>query len=519
MPTYNNKVVLRNGTVVLDVTPTTAIESDVASGKIFVKADGSLGTGTASGGDNVFVVNLSWDDDFLPEYAEEPGAWVPDQTWAEIKAAGDAGKEITVIASDDFHGTLPAAGHYYSESEPPNGLAYSVISFVDDKMIEYDYSISGTGIDFYGEYAAIFPNFDSPSRTYTPSDQVQTETITATPGHGYNGIEEVSITVNAMPTGTAGTPFATKIKTGQNTMQVRPAVTNVSGYINGGTIAGDPVTVDAYEVVKGTYTVDSSGTKDVTNYASASVPSGTEGTPTATKGSVSNHAVTVTPSVTNTTGFITGSTKTGTGVSVTAAELVSGTKQVSANGTDIDVTNYQKIDVAVPSGGIRRTIAENTYSFSNPDDDGTKLVSDIFVTNGAIVLGNTYTVTFNNVEYTCVAGTSSSGDVGVGSLNYAFSDYPFFITSYQSGNRYEGWWAVKRGNTGSKSIKVETVEESFFTAETLNVSANGTYNAPTGKVYDSVVVAVPAPTYSTIRTGSTTPSSSLGVDGDVYIQV
>ena len=33
-----------------DTTPTTAIESDVASGKVFIKADGSLATGTGSGG-------------------------------------------------------------------------------------------------------------------------------------------------------------------------------------------------------------------------------------------------------------------------------------------------------------------------------------------------------------------------------------------------------------------------------------------------------------------------------------
>ena len=33
-----------------DTTPTTATDSDVASGKIYVKADGSLSTGTASGG-------------------------------------------------------------------------------------------------------------------------------------------------------------------------------------------------------------------------------------------------------------------------------------------------------------------------------------------------------------------------------------------------------------------------------------------------------------------------------------
>ena len=52
------------------------------------------------------------------------------------------------------------------------------------------------------------------------------------------------------------------------------------------------------------------------------MPSGTAGTPTATKSAVSNNSVTVTPSVTNTTGYITGSTKTGTAVTVTASELI-----------------------------------------------------------------------------------------------------------------------------------------------------------------------------------------------------
>ena len=33
-----------------DTTPTTAVESDVASGKVFIKADGSTATGTNSGG-------------------------------------------------------------------------------------------------------------------------------------------------------------------------------------------------------------------------------------------------------------------------------------------------------------------------------------------------------------------------------------------------------------------------------------------------------------------------------------
>lgn len=77
------------------------------------------------------------------------------------------------------------------------------------------------------------------------------------------------------------------------------------------------------------------------------MPSGTAGTPTATKGTVSNHSVSVTPSVTNTAGYISGGTKTGTAVSVSASELVSGSETKTANGT-YDVTNLASLVVAIP---------------------------------------------------------------------------------------------------------------------------------------------------------------------------
>lgn len=76
------------------------------------------------------------------------------------------------------------------------------------------------------------------------------------------------------------------------------------------------------------------------------MPTGTAGTPTATKGTVSNHQVSVTPSVTNQTGYITGSTKTGTAVTVSASELVSGSETKTANGT-YDVTNLAQLVVNV----------------------------------------------------------------------------------------------------------------------------------------------------------------------------
>ena len=82
--------------------------------------------------------------------------------------------------------------------------------------------------------------------------------------------------------------------------------------------------------------------------ASKSVASGTAGTPTASKGAVSNNSVTVTPSVANTTGYITGGTKTGAGVTVSASELVSGNKAITPSETaqsGIDVANFKTVSV------------------------------------------------------------------------------------------------------------------------------------------------------------------------------
>lgn len=103
------------------------------------------------------------------------------------------------------------------------------------------------------------------------------------------------------------------------------------------TVSGATVTAPA-----GVYATD----------ASKSVASGTAGTPTATKGTVSNHQVSVTPSVTNTSGYITGSTKTGTAVTVSASELVSGSETKTANGT-YDVTNLASLVVNVASGSSK----------------------------------------------------------------------------------------------------------------------------------------------------------------------
>lgn len=138
------------------------------------------------------------------------------------------------------------------------------------------------------------------------------------------------------PTESSQTAVATNVyTTGEVTVDAIP-----SDYIGSGitirsstdlTASGATVTVPA-----GYYSAQ----------ASKSVASGTAGTPTASKGTVSNHSVSVTPSVTNTTGYISGGTKTGTAVTVSASELVSGTKTITENGTT-DVTNYASVNVDI----------------------------------------------------------------------------------------------------------------------------------------------------------------------------
>lgn len=110
----------------------------------------------------------------------------------------------------------------------------------------------------------------------------------------------------------------------------------------------------------------SQGTKSVT--------SGTAGTPTATKGTVSNHSVSVTPSVTNTTGYITGSTKTGTAVTVTASELVSGSETKTANGT-YDVTNLAELVVNVSGGGGASNFVTGTFTTGSSAGVGSVTIS------------------------------------------------------------------------------------------------------------------------------------------------
>lgn len=151
------------------------------------------------------------------------------------------------------------------------------------------------------------------TKSYTPTESAQTETIQA--DSGYNGLSSVAVSVGAIALDYVGSNVTRRTSTDL-------------------TVSGKTVTAPS-----GFYSAS----------ASKSVADGTEGTPTATKGTVSNHSVSVTPSVTNTAGYISGGTKSGTAVTVSASELVSGSETKTENGT-YDVTNLAELIVNVEGG-------------------------------------------------------------------------------------------------------------------------------------------------------------------------
>lgn len=190
-------------------------------------------------------------------------------------------------------------------------------------------------------------------------------------------IESLNVTENGTytaPTGYAYSPVSVDVEPNLQSKSATPTesaqtITADSGYdglsqVNVGAISSTYVGSGISRKTSSDLTVSGATVTAPAGYysaaASKSVASGSAGTPTATKGTVSNNSVSITPSVTNTTGYITGGTKTGTAVTVSASELVSGTYNVTSSGTK-DVTNYAS--ASVPAGTVGTpTVSKGTVS-------------------------------------------------------------------------------------------------------------------------------------------------------------
>ena len=214
------------------------------------------------------------------------------------------------------------------------------------------------------------PSLQTKTKTYTPTTSQQAETVIA--DAGYDGLDEVDITVNPIP--------------------------------------------PEYIVPSGTYTVSASGTADITNYANLSVPSGSAGSPALSVSEVTNHSVTVRASTIRTAGWIPGGTVQGASRVISASDLVSGTKSITSNGTGIDVTNYETVDVSVPSGqptlqtkSVSYTPTTSQQTASVTADVGYDGLDEVDITVDAMPSGSASAPS-------TISGTSASVSTGTNTL-------------------------------------------------------------------------------------------------------
>ena len=230
------------------------------------------------------------------------------------------------------------------------------------------------------------------------------------------------------------------------------------------TASGDTVTVPA-----GYYA----------SQANKAVSAGTAGTPTATKGTVSSHSISVTPSVTNSAGYISSGTITGTAVSVSASELVSGTKTISASGTT-DVTNYASASVAAGSAATPATTVTANPSISVDSSTGvitatasaTKSVTPT-VSAGYVSSGTAGTITVSG------SNTSSLTTQAAQTIHPSTTDQTVASGKYLTGA--QTFKAVALTNLTAGNIKSGvTVKVGDSTDDDCVASVTGTYDGGGG---------------------------------------
>lgn len=308
-----------------DVTDTTAAAADVASGKYFYTSAGvrTQGTGTGGGGSGYTLTNV------VPLQTVNCST-----TISQYAVGGFLSNATPIEDSKQYLVTFDGTEYVCECGSPQSGWLA-----VGERMIEAsgDYLFmpflvarSNDGTYYY----VSVKSYNSGNHTIKVDEinfldggtTLTTKTITS------NG------TYAASSDSADGYSSVTVNVSGGGSMQAK---TNISPTTSSQTIYPD------------------TGYAGLSSVQINAMPSGTAGTPTATKGTVSNHSISVTPSVTNTTGYITGSTKTGTAVTVSASELVSGSETKTANGT-YDVTNLASLVVNVSGGGCGLTLLKTT---------------------------------------------------------------------------------------------------------------------------------------------------------------
>lgn len=243
-----------------------------------------------------------------------------------------------------------------------------------------------------------------------------------------------------------------------------------------------------------------------------SMPTGTAGTPSASKGTVSNHSISVTPSVTNTTGYITGSTKTGTAVTVSASELVSGSETKTSNGT-YDVTNLAELVVNVSGDSptiqsLSITPSETEQTFNASSVDGYKPVSVSAISSTYVGSGinrrSSTDLTISGATVTAPAGYySAAASKSVSSMTLPTSAASSATSGYTSK-------ATIGRSTAAQYINIPPGYNSAGAYYVISAVANGSATAPASISGTAASVSTGTNTLTLTKTVSVTPTVNAG---------
>lgn len=289
------------------------------------------------------------------------------------------------------------------------------------------------------------------------------DTITAPAGY------YASSASKAVSSGTAGTPTATKGTVSSNSVSVTPSVTNTTGYITGGTKTGTPVTVSASELVSGTKTISASGTTDVTNYASASVASGSATTPATT--------ITANPSISvSSGGLITASVSASQSVTptVSAGYVSSGTAgTVSVSGSNTSQLTTQAAQTITPTT-TDQTIASGKYLTGVQTIKGDANLLAENIKKDVVIFGITGTY-----EGDVPSGYTVTVSLTNPRNSSEFEDW----TISESPTGLGDWTQIGTITSATGSETVTVTERYILVATTASNSAGGDYTASGGILY------------------------------------